>query len=297
MCLLILSPGFAHAATVPEAPIVVVESESGGQYREFSNALREALADRGIRIAVVGANDPLPGSWLVISAGMKAAAVAAKSSADSVLNVLIPKAGYEQLLRDFPKRAAAGSLSSVYIDQPPVRQVALVAAAFPSVHNIGILYSIPPIDLEEYRHSAKTRNLNLLEQAVTPGLPLPLALRSLLQRTDALLALPDASIFNSATIRNILLATYRRDVPVVGFSAGYVNAGAVCALSTSPRQIAAQVEAMVSQLIETGKLPNAQYPMDFEVLVNAQVARSLDIGMDQPDKLKQAIESDERRRQ
>jgi len=94
-----------------------------------------------------------------------------------------------------------------------------------------------------------------------------------------LLALPDAAIYNTSTIRNILLATYRNKVPLVGFSPGYVKAGALCAVYSTPAQIAAQSLAIIQDYAETRTLPAAHYAKEFEVSVNEQVARSLGLNI------------------
>jgi len=64
-------------------------------------------------------------------------------------------------------------------------------------------------------------------------------LDELLIDSDVLLAVPDSEIYNSNSIRNILLSSYRRGIPLVGFSQAYVKAGALCAIFSTPEQLAA----------------------------------------------------------
>jgi ABC-type uncharacterized transport system substrate-binding protein len=90
-----------------------------------------------------------------------------------------------------------------------------------------------------------------------------------------LLALPDSAVYNDSTIRNILLATYHRGIPLIGYSSGYVKAGALCAVYSTPEQIAAQAAQLIFKFKDTHKLPAPQYPQEFEVTVNPQVADSL----------------------
>lgn len=116
--------------------------------------------------------------------------------------------------------------------------------------------------------------LSFHEQAVG-ALTLPEALHELLQNSDVLFALPDSAIYNDSTIRNILLTTYRSGIPLIGFSTGFVKAGALCAVSSTPAQIAAQAATLIRQFGESHLLPAAQYPQEFEVTINEQVANSL----------------------
>lgn len=255
--------------------VTILLSEDGGPYQEFSTALRGMLSQSGITSQVAIAGQPMQSAELIVAVGMKAAAQTAASDAPGVLNVLVPRAGHQKLLEEYPQRVDARSYSAIYLDQPVVRQAALLSAIFPDKRRIGVLHSTAPDELSQLRRALKARDLDLREQAVSPDLPLHEALRTLLQGSDVLLALPDPAIYNSSTIRNILLATYRSNVPLVGFSPGYVKAGALCALYSSPAHIAAQTAALVRRFNQTRTLPSAQYPQEFEVLLNEQVARSL----------------------
>lgn len=263
--------GLAHAG---QLTVTVVQSEDGGAYQDFTNALRNALLSQNIPLAVTGVNKVIPDSGLVIAVGMKAAETVATSDAPFVLNVLVPKVGYENLLRNFPHRAASHTFSAIYLDQPVSRQAHLIAAILPDRHRVGLLYSTPPEELEQFRLEMGKRGLRLREKAVGTQ-SVAETLQGLLQDSDVLLALPDSAIYNGLTIRNILLATYRSSVPLIGFSSGYVKAGALCAVFSAPEQIAAQAAPLIRQFGETRLLPAAQYPQEFEVMVNDQVAHSL----------------------
>lgn len=251
-----------------------MQSEDGGAYQDFTNALRNALLSQNISLAVTGVNKVIPDSGLVIAVGMKAAETVAASDAPFVLNVLVPKVGYEKLLRNFPHRAGSHTFSAIYLEQPVSRQVHLIAAILPDRHRVGLLYSTPPGELEQIRQEMGKRGLRLREKAVGVQ-SVPETLQELLQDSDVLLALPDSAIYNGSSIRNILLSAYRSRVPLIGFSSGYVKAGALCAVFSAPEQIAAQVAPLVRQFGETRLLPAAQYPQEFEVMVNEQVAHSL----------------------
>jgi len=107
------------------------------------------------------------------------------------------------------------------------------------------------------------------------GSSLAAHLNLLLAQSEVLLAVPDSEIYNSSTIRNILLSTYQRGVPLIGLSAAYVNAGALCAVFSTPEQQAAQSAGMAATFLDTGHLPPAQFPQLYEIALNAAVARSL----------------------
>ena len=133
----------------------------------------------------------------------------------------------------------------------------------------------------------------LHERTVDQKHPVASALSDLLDESEVLFVLPDATVYNSDTIRNILLETYRKQVPMVGLSPGYVRAGALCAVYSTPQQIAKQAADAIEQFATSGKLPASQYPTDFDVSVNTQVARSLGLVIKDAEKLRTEI----RRRQ
>jgi len=262
----------------------VVLSEEGGAYREFSDALREELKTYPVILNVGEAVETADDSDLTIAVGMSAASALATST-KPVLSVLVPKAGYDKLA----KPVAAIHSSAIYIDQPIERQISLLVAAMPKVKRIGVLYSAFHPELTSLRRTLAERNILLFEEAVGQEHPLHDALEEVLGESEVLLVLPDTEIYNAGTIRNILLSSYRKQVPLIGISKSYVKAGALCAIYSTPKQIVIQTVEAVKQYISTGKLPSSQYPKDFEVSVNMQVARSLDLPVKDADKLRDEV--------
>jgi len=279
LLLLFFASSFAYANSPPNAKqsnVTVVLSERSGLYEEFGDTLGRLLSSAKISYQIIDASQPIPDSGLLIGVGIKAATALAGSDAPAVLNVLITKTSHEKLLHDFPGRTAPPGMSAIYLNQSVERQVELVTAILPGKHNIGILYTHVTKELDEMHQEVKEHSLKLQEQKVDQSQTLPEALQELLLgRSEMLLALPDAEIYNDSTIRNILLATYRRGIPLIGYSAGYVKAGALCAVFSTPNQIAAQTAKLIVKFNGTHILPPPEYPQEFEVKVNTQVAASL----------------------
>jgi ABC-type uncharacterized transport system substrate-binding protein len=163
------------------------------------------------------------------------------------------------------------------MDQPLQRQLALINAVLPKATSVGVLYDTLPTELDSLRMLSSSMHLNILEQKVDQQHPLAGALADLLQVSEVLLVLPDNNVYRSDTIRNILLETYRAQVPMVGLSANYVRAGALCAIYSTPQQIAYQAAEAIEEFSSTGRLPSPQYTKEFDVSVNTQVARSLGV--------------------
>lgn len=276
--LLSLLPAVSSAG---ELRIALVLSEQGGAYQEYGNALAAQLSANNVVLLVTDTDKPLPEADLVVAAGMKASVHAAAATPAALLVVLVPKEGVGKLNNEFPALGKPGKsrFSSIYLDQPINRQLGLIAAVLPKARSIGVLYSVQPRELARLRTAAAERNYEMNERISSAFPTMNAALQSLLLSSDVLLALPDAEIYNASTIRNILLTTYRNKVPLVGFSPGYVRAGALCAVYSTPQQIAEQSAQMIRTFSDAHVLPAAQYAKQFEVSINEQVARSLGLNI------------------
>jgi len=250
--------------------VTLVLSDNTGAYQELGSEIRSALP-KEFELSEIGVGEKLVDADLYVAVGMKAAEVL--SSRDKpTLNILLPRAGFEKL-----KRAPSSSYSAIFMDQPMQRQLALIATLLPNATSVGVLYDTPPAELDSLRKLSSTMHLALREQKVGQQHSLAGALSDLLQVSDVLLVLPDNNIYRSDTIRNILLETYRAQVPMVGLSANYVRAGALCAIYSTSQQIAYQAAEAIEGFADSGRLPAPQYTKEFEISVNTQVARSLGV--------------------
>lgn len=267
-------------------PVSVILSESTGVYKEFADALSTSLQNNNVTLNVIEVTQPQPPSKLVIAVGIKAANAAAVSNAANILNVMIPKSGHKKLLLEFPKRDNSSRYSTIYLDQPIERQLSLIAAAFPDRRRLGVMFeSSNSSDLHQILQYANEYDLELYEKEVTSASAMFETLQVVLQHSDVMLALPAPSIYNSTTLRNILVSTYQSHTPLVGFSAAYVKAGAMCAVITTPEQFANQAGTAILKFIETGTLPAPQHPKHYDISVNDRVAQSMGIAIKTPDEL------------
>lgn len=280
--------GSAWAATA--VSVWVALSENGGVHAEAAETLRAELeqAQPG-RIEWQVAHwsqfsSAAPEPKWIVAVGTAAQRrmqelFAAAATPPPLLAILVPRLAFERIAD--PVRLRAGSLSAVFLDQPPARQMELIRLALPAVRTVGILAGgesqghVPALE-----KAAKERGLQLAAVPVQPGGLFP-ALQSLLAEADVLLALPDPSVFNSQTAANILTAAYRRQVPLFGFSPAYVKAGALLALYSTPVQVGARGAEVLRQVLAGKSLPPPQWPREYAVSINRDVARSLGFVLDE----------------
>lgn len=299
--ILLLSSTIVLLTTLVQAETLrvgLVASESTPPYLQFSAALNQALVENNANVTIIesqaGAKNQSGNGTkfdLVIAVGVRATEFAITDLNAPLLSVMIPRNGYEILRGRHSSQPSSKAVSAIYIDQPWDRQLNFIRAALPAHSMVGVLYSSDtPIVLPRL-----PRGMSLNARSVRSAETLFATLESVLESSDVLLAIPDSEIYSSSNVRNILLASYRRKVPLIGVSQAYVNAGALCAIFSTPEQLAEQAAKTIVSFASNRQLPEPQYPETFSIGINQQVARSLGIEMASPDviveRMKKAGES------
>lgn len=220
---------------------------------------------------------------LIITLGSKAAH-SQKIATFPVLHTLIPESSYSILAECNKIDCDAGKpIYGLYLDQPVQRQLNLLKLLLPGRRSPGLLTaSFSAKKAAEFGLQAKKSNYNLHSALIENEQQLPHQFNKLLEEMDVFIVLPDPLIHNRQTIPHLLLTTYRYNIPVIGFSHAYVNAGAVAAIYSSPEQIAQKIADLIKKILSTNPPPPGNYPnINFEAAINRNVARSL--GFNFPD--------------
>ncbi|MBE9560945.1 MAG: hypothetical protein IMF15_09160 [Proteobacteria bacterium] len=183
----------------------------------------------------------------------------------------------------------------LYMTQSYCRQVRFIKLLDPQWKTISILSSQEkPIDVTTIRQCANSYNLKLYAVSVKDNENLTKKIKHALHHSDALLALPDNNIYNSKTVKNILLTSYRYRKPVIAFSKNFVNAGALASINSDKEQIAQSASDLVEQYFNSGQrfTKPVNHPEAFNININRQVFRALDKIVPETDKLKQSMLDD-----
>lgn len=293
--LLALAAGLGAVPAWAGAPVLLVLGEAEGVHGETAQAIRRALPP-GSAVDQLAAptldREALQGRSIVVTIGSRAAqAVAELEPAVPVLHTLIARAGYARL--PAPRQAGHG-ISAIFLDQPAERQVALIRLALPDVRRLALLSGPSSAELTaELAAAARQQHFDVAQARVDTERELFLALQQVFTEPAVLVATPDPAVFNSYTIQNVLLTAYRHRSPVVGFSPAYARAGALLALYSTPAQIGEQAAAAIRSVLQGGRLPPPAAPQQFEVGVNANVARSLGLRLDSAEALTRALQRSE----
>lgn len=286
----------------PVASVLLVSSDSSPGYTQAAQAFELALSNAGVPASEVrqmlvsevktlqSTPGQVPLARLVVTLGLEAAQVLAQANGKApLLCALLPRSSFARLLRSIGQRAS-GQFTALYLDQPLERQLALIRLALPRAKRLGVLLGPESASmLPVLRSRASATGFRLVEAQVDPAQGIFVALKPVLEDSDVLLALPDPAVFGSSSIQNILLSTFRAQVPMVGFSPAYVRAGALLSLHTTPTQVGVQAAALVLQALGGQSLPASPVePTDFEVEVNLPVAHALGLSL-QAQTLRQAL--------
>jgi hypothetical protein len=272
------------------ARVAVVGAEVSAAHTQVAQTLAQRLAREGLTSVAVqavalaevdaaAAEPALAPLRFWIGLGVDACAqLMARPPPAPVLCALIPRASFERLLRT-QGRKASGQLSALVLDQPLARQLALIGLALPQARRVGVLWGPDSSSrAASLRTLAVGRGMSLVE-ASDAGEGMYAPLMQVLE-SDVLLAMADPAVYNSQSVQNILLASIRARVPMVGFSPAYVRSGALLAIYTAPAQVGEQLAGLLAAALRTHAWPASPVdPEDFELAVNERVAQSLGLSL------------------
>lgn len=275
-----LLPGLVWSTQALAGVIWVALSSKDPAYLETANALRSALPDDEVRV----------GEWrdfksktsspqVLVTVGSEALRqLQGLSERSPVIALLIPRSTLDEL-RDI----AGGRISGVYYEQPIPRQANLLRTAFPDKTRVGVLLGPASVRYRsELALALQRAGMEGIFEVIQDKNDLAEAAKNVLDSAEIFLALPDGDAINNQSARFILLSSYRRGVPVVGYSASFVKAGAALAMVSSPTQIGKEAALMVQETLPGRRMPAPRAPAEFDVLVNTSVSRSLGLGLDAP---------------
>jgi ABC-type uncharacterized transport system substrate-binding protein len=272
--------------------VTIVISANTPTNNEFIEDFKEELVsgkDTNLRVKVIELQEAeklvvAENSELVIALGEKALKAASKlKHSTPVLGMFTPMYTFNRLL--LTSRRAFGNFSAVVLDQPYWRRVTLIKAVLPNVKTLGVLLGpTSSQDSELLKEVGEKSTINILQEKINKEAELIPKLKKILDSTDALMVLPDPLVYSRETAEPILLTSYRYQKPVFGYSQSYVRSGALAAVYSSTKQLAQQAaEIAVNSQQAPSLLPPPQTPKYFLVAINYQVARSLNIQLDDED--------------
>lgn len=273
------------AAALHAAPAAFAACEAAVVYRSGSPAYDEAVV--GIRAAA--ANGPCNVHYLDLAdpaidkslrasiAGMKLVTAVGVGAYDRVKaeNTAGTVAGL--VLRSDVDSATARR-GAVYADVPLPMILEKLRGIFPKRSRVGLIHrsSGAPLD-SAVKDRARQMGYELRVVDCPGPDKLLSAFSSFKNLVDLVIAEPDTELYNSATVKPLVLASLDQRLPIVGFSASFVRAGALAGVYPDFEDAGRQIGELMNQILSGARTGSEEDIRKVKVSVNQQMVRLLGI--------------------
>ena len=185
---------------------------------------------------------------LVLAVGLKAALVA-KTDIHRVPVIFC------MVLNPMKFDLRASNLTGIALEIPFQEQILPLRTIVPNLTRIGVLYNPKKTGrlLNSAQDEAKRLGLRLVAQAVTSRKEVPSALREIVPQIQALWLLPDSTVLTEDSFDFLLKVTLEHNVPVVGFSSGLVQKGALVSTYIRYDDVGKQAAELAEDLLKAGR--------------------------------------------
>ena len=262
----------AHAA--PErSPVLIVLSNTSSAYLRFAHKLGNQLQRSGITSKIINLDELRPDQdALFIATGTQAAIELSQKLVNKmVFYTLITKDTYDTIKTKLVQNNQHAAV--LYLEQPIERQIQVIQKIAPELKRFGILYTDKSAEYcNNFINLEKKFGFMLKTRKISPNENVLLNLDELLTDIDVLITIPDHHIYAQDNIKSILLNTYYKGIPLIGFSRAFTNAGAYLSFYSTPDMYAEQTYQAINSSFEKGK---EYYPNNYTMEINPAVARSL----------------------
>lgn len=181
------------------------------------------------------------------------------------------------ILREDAATGGTPLATEVDLDVPPRVLLQKIHRLFPRASRLGILIS-GNVDRAGLVASARELALSIEVSEVSGPANLLKAFLALKGKTDLVVTFPDNALYNGATVKPLVLASLEERLPIVGFSAAFVRAGAAAGVFADFKEAGRQAAEAALHLEPARPERTVEPPRKLTVAVNQRVLRLL--GMD-----------------
>jgi putative ABC transport system substrate-binding protein len=181
------------------------------------------------------------------------------------------------------KEFTSGRSTGVCLTHSFKSQIEWLKKFFPEQQHIAVFYN-PQENaktIQQLQKVTEQAGLSMLSIPVQSPKQLPVALEQLSHNIEVLLTIPDELVLAPSTIKEVMLASFRNRVPLVGLSENWVKSGALYALSWDyddlGRQCAEQTQKLLKGQSVASILP--EKPRKVSYAINLKIAEHLDIAL------------------
>lgn len=268
LLLLLALPLAAIPAFPSQKPVqvLVVVSHDAPPYQEALSGFRRTLerTNGGINLQVVQLHgDPERARQLLTQPGQSDLVLTLGSLAtrESLRRIRATPTVACMILSP-EELSEVSNATGVYLQFPVETELEWLVRLVPSLRRVGIIYSSAEAKARVARAQRAAPSVNLSIQAYEIDGPqqLPDALANLVDRADVLWSVTDPVVYNSETAKSLMVFSFRHHIPLIGYSAPWVKAGALYALERDYTDIGAQCAEKAEKTL-SGRAPSSLPPV------------------------------------
>ena len=262
--LLVLPLLFLLVRPAAAQEVVVVLSGTSAPYREIADDFRACCLYPSLPTGGIRSVAPLDLNEIVVAdrAPEEVAASIRELRPDLILAVGNPALQAAALVERIPivyllvarPELVAGSrtdLTGIVMHIPARLQFAAIRRHLPGVRRLGVVYDPSRVDalITEARRAAPAQGIELIATAVDDDRKVPAALTTMRGKIDALWLLPDMTVVQPATLKDLALFSLESRLPIIAFADKYLLTGAAMAITFDFRAMARQAGEIVSRIL------------------------------------------------
>ncbi len=173
--------------------------------------------------------------------------------------------------------------TGVLLDIPIRTQILWFKLIVPTLKKIGIIYTENTEDLIDIAVSeAPSLGVTIVPLKIHDIADITNRLEELTKSADALLAVPDSTIYNPVITPHLILFTLRHKMPFMGLSRNFTKSGALFSLDSDYYEIGKKAGTLALRIIQGEKVENLPFvhPDKVVPVFNHRIARLLGIELD-----------------
>lgn len=252
--LLALGAGATNAAAAAPIRMLVVSSEDAVSYRQAHQGFVEELRARGriVETRRVLARDFVDEAQSDLVLGLGGAASSRLTALKVPAVFAVVGDPIDSGLCDEASRPR-GAITGVGALVAPELQLELVRELLPGDRRIGLIYNPSRASQLYARYAVEARALGLIPVPVAArsAHEVPQVLSAARDHVDVLIALPEPSIWNAASLKTSVMFSLRERKPLIGFSKLFTRGGAIASLAAEDyRAMGAQAARLALRLLQ-----------------------------------------------
>jgi hypothetical protein len=270
----------AIAAVIPAGDLYIVTADDNDSTRNIADGLKKNYPSAKV---INNVRSTIPnkriGTYIAVGPTALRSLLLANDLGGTIISLFTSSQAFRSIVDNAP-RPRSLAVTAIYAEPSPVEQFHLISGLYKKPISVAVLLSEKTAYLQPIlMRAAAQKGITLTIEHVDADDNLNRTLTRV-ERAAVILAIPDDTIYNIENIRNILITTYRHNQSVVGFSTAFVKAGALASTYSDIDDILVQAGELIDEYAATGNLPEPQFPKYFRVVVNENVARSLNVVVD-----------------